>query len=144
MRRGCERRVCDRYLAKRTARRARVADMDRFSGRAKGGEIAAGIDQAAGLIALAKAIDRAIDGEPFGYASQIDPQPRVTEANVISGEQRNGIARCRPGRLASDMRTVAWQQPQSLQRRRYRDIEYAARTVAQGQRIDRDGRATTV
>ena len=32
------------------------------------------------------------------------------------------------------MRTVAWQKPQSLQRRRYRDIEYAARAAVQGQR----------
>ena len=38
------------------------------------------------------------------------------------------------GRLASDMRTVAWQKPQSLQRRRYRDIEYAARAAMQGKR----------
>ena len=108
--------------------------MDRFSGRPKGGEIAAGIDQAAGLIALAKAIDRAIDSEPFGYASQIDFHSRMMEANMILREQRDGIARCRPGRLASEMRTVAWQKPQSLQRRRYRNIEYAARGVMQGQR----------
>ena len=41
--------------------------MDRFGGQAKGGEITAGIDQAKGLIVLAKAIDRAINGKPFGY-----------------------------------------------------------------------------
>src|SRR5580693_8438421 len=29
--------------------------------------VAAGIDQAVGLIVLAKAIDRAINGKPFGY-----------------------------------------------------------------------------
>ena len=117
--------ICDRYLAKRTAPRARVADMDRFSGRAKGGEIAAGIDQAMGLIALGKAIDRAINGKPLGYPAKIDFHSRMMEANMILREQLDGIARCRFGTIAFDIRAVAGQQPQSLQRRRYRDIEYA-------------------
>ena len=108
--------------------------MDRFSGRAKGGEIAAGIDQAVGLIVLAKAIDRAINGKPFGYPAKIDFRSRMMEANMILREQLDGIARRRPGRLASDMQTVAWQKPQSLQCRRYRDIEYAVRAAVQDKR----------
>ena len=66
--------------------------MDRFSGQAKGGEITAGIDYAMGLIALAKAIDRAINGKPFGYPTKIDFRSRMMEANMTLREQLDGVA----------------------------------------------------
>ena len=87
-----------------------------------------------GLIALAKAIDRAINGKPFGYPTKIDFRSRMMEANMILREQLDGVARRRLGRLASDMQAVAWQKPQSLQCRRYRDIEYAVRAAVQDKR----------
>ena len=53
---------------------------------------------------------------------------------MILREQLDGVARRRLGRLASDMQIVAWQKPQSLQCRRYRDVEYTVRAAVQDKR----------
>jgi len=72
-RRRGERRIRDRHLAEQAARVTRIADVDRLGRCTEGGEIAAGIDQAARLIVATKNIDGAIDREPLGNAAEINP-----------------------------------------------------------------------
>jgi hypothetical protein len=84
-------------------RTARIADVDRFRQRAKGGEIAAGIDETMGSIVLVKDSDRLINGETFGDAAKIDLHARAMEANVISRQQDDGVARCGLGKAAFDI-----------------------------------------
>jgi hypothetical protein len=68
-----------------------MPDMDGFRNRAEDGKVAAGINEPVCLTTLLQNIDRAIDGETFRYAAEIDSYSRMMEADPISRQQLDGF-----------------------------------------------------
>src|SRR6266581_8967949 len=78
---------------------------------------------------LAKDFKRAIDGEAFGNASEIDSDPGMAIANAIIRKQIDLIGRCRLFYNEIDLIRAARQQTQSLQRGYDGYVENAARAT---------------
>src|SRR5262245_34562653 len=101
--RRCERLVFDLDAAHQPTRIARIANVDSLAVRPEGSKIATGIDHSARDAKVSQDLDRAIDRETLGDASQVDPNAGTMKANTVVRHQLDRCTRCHVPRICRPM-----------------------------------------